>query len=212
MVLIELNDKNADVKQIAKNALDDKELLSDLLQGLKSKNETVRYNCSKVLTVISKEHAEVLYHVWDYLVEFLHSENSYQKMSAANLLANLVKVDKENKFEPIFERYFNLLDDKSMILGIYVASNSGQIVKAKPHLEKRVTEKLLSIDNTHHTGDRRELIKADAIESFSQYFTLSSKQPEILEFVSEQQSSKSPKTRKLAKEFLKKVGKLTSTY
>ena len=206
VMLTELNDKNADVKQIAKNAIEVEELLSDLLQGLKSKNETTRYNCSKALMVISKEHGEILYTAWDYLVEFLHSENSYQKMSAVNLLASLVKVDKENKFEQIFERYFNLLDDRSMILGIYVASNSGQIVMAKPHLEKRVTEKLLAIDKTHHTGDRKELIKAGAIESFSQYYPESSNKLKILKFVSEQQSSKSPKTRKLAKEFLKKWG------
>src|SRR4030042_964298 len=203
-MLTELNNKKADVVEIAQKAVIDKELITELLQGLNSRNETVRYNCSKTLMIISREHGELLYPSWAYLVEFLHSENSLQKMSVVNLLANLVKVDKENKFEPIFERYFNLLDDKSMILGIYVASNSGQIVMANPHLEKRVTEKLLAIDKTHHTGDRRELIKAGAIESFSQYFALSSNKPEILEFVSEQKGSNSPKTRKLAKEFLKK--------
>lgn len=205
-MLTVLNDKNADVKQIAKNAVDDKALLSDLLKGLQSKNETVRYNCAKALAVISKEHAKILYTEWDYLVEFLHGENSYQKMSAVNLLANLVRVDKENKFEKIFKLFFNLLDDKSMILGIYVAGNSGQIVIAKPHLEKRVTEKLLAIDKTHHTRDRKELIKAGAIDSFSQYYPISSNKLKILKFVSAQQVSKSPKTRKLAKQFLKKWG------
>ncbi len=205
-MLTELNDKNADVKRIATNAVNDKELLSDVLQGLRSKNETIRYNCAKALAVISKEQAEILYTAWDYLVEFLHSDNSYQKMSAVNLLANLAKVDKDNKFDNMFKLYFDLLDDKSMILSIYVAGNSGQIVLAKPHLEKRVTAKLLSIENTHHTADRKELIKAGAIESFSQYFSISSSKAKILNFVLAQQSSKSPKTRKLAKQFLKKWG------
>lgn len=203
-MLIELNDKKADVKQIAEKAVTDKELLSELLQGLKSKNETVRYNCSKILMLTSREHGEILYPAWDYLVEFLHSENSYQKMSAVNLLANLVKVDKENKFKCIFKDYFNLLDDKSMILSVYIASNSGQIVLAKPELEERITKMLLNIDKTHHTESRKELIKAGAIESFSQYFAVSSDKAGILDFVSAQQNNTSLKTTKLARAFLKK--------
>jgi hypothetical protein len=203
-MLTRLNNKQAGIKLIAEKAAVDKELLSELLQGLKSNNETIRYNCYKTLMLISKEHGEILYPAWDYLAEFLTSENSYQKMSAVNLLANLVKGDKKNKFEQIFDAYFNLLDNKSMILSVYIAQNAGQIILAKPQLEKRITERLLNIDQTHHQGDRKELIKAGAIESFSQYFEILQNKPRILRFVSEQQDSNSPKTRKLAREFLKK--------
>jgi HEAT repeat protein len=203
-MIAELQDKNADIKDIVGKAIENKELFFDLLDGLKSKNETIRYNCSKVLTLITRERAEILYPSWDYLVEFLHSENSYQKMSAANLLANLIKVDDEKKFEEIFDEYFDLLDDKSMILGVYVAQNAAQIVFAKPQMEDRITNRLLNIDKTHHFADRKELIKAGAIESFSKYFEISGFKSEILDFVSDQQNSKSPKLRKLAKQFLQK--------
>jgi hypothetical protein len=202
-MLTELNDKKANVEKIAQKAVLDKELITELLQGLKSRNETVRYNCSKTLMIISRERGELLYPSWAYLVEFLDSENSYQKMAAVNLLANLVKFDTENRFEQLLKNYFDLLDDKSMILGIYVASNAGKIVNSKPQLEKQITKLLLDIDNTHHSGDRKELIKAGAIEAFLQYFPLSENKEKILKFVSEQQASSSPKTRKLAKQFLK---------
>ena len=203
----EMNDKNADIESIATKALRDNKLLSELLDGLKSKEETFRYNCYKSLMLISKTRGEVLYPAWDYFVELLHSDKSYHKMSAVHLLTNLVKVDKEDRFQKIFDRYYSLLDDKSVIVAIYVAGNSAQIVRAKPHLENRITNILLNIDKTHHPAGRKELIKAGAIEAFMDFFTDSENKAKIVEFVTKQQDSESPKTRKIAGIFLKKWGK-----
>ena len=206
-MLLEMNDKNADIESIATKALRDNKLLSELLDGLKSKEETFRYNCYKSLMLISKTRGEVLYPAWDYFVELLHSDNSYHKMSAVHLLTNLVKVDREDRFQKIFDSYYSLLDDKSVIVAIYVAGNSAQIVRAKPHLENRITNILLNIDKTHHPAGRKELIKAGAIEAFMDFFTDSENKAKIVEFVTKQQDSESPKIRKIAGIFLKKWGK-----
>ena len=48
------------------------------------------------------------------------------------------------------------------------------------------------------------MIKGYAIESFSQYFGEAGDKKKIMEFVRKQLNSKSPKTKKLAKEFLEK--------
>ncbi len=203
-MLPEMNDKEADIENIAREASKDNDLLSEILEGLISKNETLRYNCYKVLMQISKTSGQLLYPYWEYFVEFLDSINSYHKMSAVHLIANLTRVDSENKFEGILDKYYNMLDDKSIIVAIYVASASGRIVKAKPQLEKRITDKLLNIDKTHHNEERKPLIKGGAIESFDQYFTEASDKESIIRFVQEQQNSDSPKTRKIATDFLKK--------
>ena len=206
-MLPELKDKNANIESIAQKSFGDKKVIAELLDGLKSKDETVRYNCYKVLMQIGKNQGKVLYPSWDYFVELLHSENSYHKMSAVHLLTNLVKVDKEDKFQEIFDSYYNLLDDRSVIVAIYVAQNSAQIIKAKPQLENRITDILLNIDKTHHPAGRKELIKAGVIESFMDYFPTSKNKVKILEFITRQQDSESPKTRKVAKAFLKKWDK-----
>jgi len=205
-MLHEMSDKNADIGSVAEKALKDEKLFSELLDGLKSSKETLRYNCFKVLLLISKTRGEVLYPRWDYLVELLCSDNSYHKMSAIHLITNLTKVDTENKFEQLFDRYYSLLDDKSMIVAIYTAGNSGQIVKAKPQMESRITDMLLKIGETHHPSGRKELIKAGAIEAFGEYLEIAANRDRIIEFVKAQQNSESPKTRKIAKEFLKKWG------
>ena len=209
-MLTELSDKNADIARIAEMACSDSSLLSEIVGGLKLKvntkspEETVRYNCFKVLMDITRNNGALLYPNWDNLVGLLSSDNSYHKMAAVQLVAGLVKSDVENKFENIFDRYFALLDDRSMIVAIYVASNAGKIVSARPELEARVTGKLLEIEETHHIPGRKALVVAGAIEAFGEYVPQASDRERILKFVDRQQQSESPKTKKLAKEFLKR--------
>ncbi len=166
----DLNDKNMNVENMASKALKKEGVLSNLIDNLTTKNETVRYNCSKTLNLLSEEHPEVLYPKLDFFVELLNSDHTYWKLSVIPIIANLTRIDTENKFERIFDEYYRLLEDKSMIPAAWIADYSGRIARAKPELQTRITEKLLSIDKTHHHPERRDLIKAGAIESFDEYF------------------------------------------
>jgi len=204
-MLPEMSNKEVDIEKVAERALADKDLLSELLDGLKLKNETIRYNCSKVLNLISEQHGEVLYPEWQYFVDFLGSQNTYWKLSASLIIANLTSVDVEHRFEKIFDKYYQLLDDKSMIAAIYAARSSGKIVRAKPALETEITNRLLNIDETHHEPGRKDLIKAGIIEAFSEYYETAEDKAKIIEFVREQLENDSPKTRRTAKEFLSRL-------
>jgi len=202
-VTVELNKKKIDIKAVAKKALKDDNLLAELLENLRSKNETIRYNSHKILYLITEEHPQALYPSWDYLVKFLDSDNTYHKLSAVHLLANLTKVDKGNKFEKVFEKFYGLLEDKSFITAAYVCGVSGKIVKAKPKLQTKITNRLLGIDKTGHNQERKDLVKASIIEAFEEYFDQTKNKKRIVEFVERQLNCESPKTRKAAKEFLK---------
>jgi len=211
-MLPELSDKNTDIARLAERACSDSSLLSEIVGGLrlkvntKSPEETVRYNCFKVLMHITRTRGELLYPHWDNLAGLLSSDNSYHKMAAVQLIAGLVKADVQNRFESIFDQYFDLLDDRSMIVAIYVATNAGKIVAAKPGLEPRVTTRLLEIEATHHLPARKALVSAGAIEAFDEYMAQALDRERVLEFVDRQQQSDSPKTKKLARQFLKKWG------
>ena len=202
---VELNKKNIDIKAVAKKALKDDKLLAELLGNLHSKNENIRYNSHKVLFFITEQQPQSLYPYWDYLVEFLDSDNTYHKLSAVHLLANLTRIDKKNKFEKMFEKFYGLLDDKSFITASYVCSASGIIAKAKPKLQTKITNRLLDIDKTHHEQERKDLVKAAIIEAFEEYFDQAKNKKRIVDFVRKQLDCQSPKTRKAAKEFLKRI-------
>ena len=205
-MLPEMKEKEANIEAIAVKAIKDSVLLAELLEGLKSKEETFRYNCHKVLMRVTDTHPELLYPSWDFFTGHLKSNNSYHKMSAAHLIANLVKVDAGNRFAEIFDLYYGLLDDKSMVVAYYVAQNSAKIIKANPELENRIIQRLLAIDETHHPPGRKELIKTGIIEAFDELFDDNGIRPEIMDFVRAQTDSESRKTAKAAKAFLEKWG------
>ncbi|MBN1974677.1 MAG: hypothetical protein JW787_13640 [Sedimentisphaerales bacterium] len=202
---IDLNDKKLNIEAAVEIAMKDKKMRLELLENLLSKNETVRYNSSKILFSLTQKNPELLYDKWDDLVKFLDSDNTYHKLSAVLLMGNLTKADKDNKFEKIFNKFYSLLDDKSFITAAYVSQASGIIALAKPKLQTKITNKLLDIDKTHHEQERKDLAKASIIDTFAQYYTQAKNKKEILAFVEKQLNCKSPKTRKKAKDFLKQV-------
>jgi len=198
-----MNDKNVDIRRVADDAAGDDRLLAQLMDGLTSTNETFRYNCHKALLILCEEHGEAIYPEWDRFVDLLRSDNSYRKMSAIHIIARLVEADTDERFSDVFDDFYGLLDDRSMIVAMYVASNSGRIVRSKPGLEPEITRRLLLIEETHHDQGRKDLVKGAAIEAFNEYFGQAGNRDGIISFVKEQLSCTSPKTRKAARSFLR---------
>jgi hypothetical protein len=189
-------------KELAKKAIKDKRLLPRLLQQILSREDKIRYTSFMALMFVCEEHSDLLYPHWDHFVSLLDRENTHSKYIGVYLVANLAAIDRDGKFERIFDKYYGLLDDQSIIPAAHVARNSSKIVKAKPDLESKITDRLLRIDETRHKPSHNELIKADVIAAFDGYFETAKDKDEIVEFVKQQVGSKSPKTRKCAKEFL----------
>ena len=205
-VLYYLDKKDVDVASIAEKALNDRKILSELMEGILYKKEAVRYNCFRVLLQLSEQFPDVLYPKWDFFVKLIDEDNANLKYVAIYVIANLTKVDSENRFETIFDKFYGLLNDKSIIPASHLAVNSAKIIEAKPKLQGSITSKLLDIDKTHHKPERKALIKSYIIEAFGEYFGKAKNKNQIINFVREQLTSKSPKTRKKATEFLKKLG------
>jgi len=203
-MLTELDNKNINVKKVANQALEDKVVLSELLEGVLSKKEKVRFNCFKVLLFISEERAEVLYPEWDFFVRLLQVDNTYLKYIAIYMMANLALDDPKGKFEKAFNKYYALLDDESVIPASHVAANSGKIARAKPGLVTRITNRLVNVDKTRHKPERKDLIKGYIVEAFGEYFEAAKNKKRMLEFVRAQLDSRSPRTKRKAKEFLRR--------
>ncbi len=196
-----LSRKDVNVESMAEKVLEDEKFFSKLLEGILSKKETIRYNSYKVLIQISEKTPEILYKEWTHFENMMKSNNAYHKSIAVQIIANLTLVDVENRFEKIFDKYYDMLND-SVIVARNVVVNSGKIVKAKPELQMRIIKKLLNIDKTNqrHKG----LVKGDAIEAFDSFFDEVENKEDIVKFVQEQLNCESPKTRKRAKQFLTK--------
>jgi len=200
-LMFDLSEKSVSVESLAEEALENKQVLSLLFEGILSKKDTIRYNSFRALLLISEEHPEVLYPKWDFFADLINSDNSYRKLIGVRIIANLTWADTENKFEKIFDKYYDLFNDSVIVAG-HLAANSGKIAKAKPKLQTKITDKLLNIDETNQK--HKDLVKAGAIEAFDEYFEEAKDKKKILEFVKDQLKCRSPKTKKKATEFLRK--------
>lgn len=204
--LPDLSEKGVDIEAIAERALEDERVLLQLLEGISphAKKTTIRNNSFNALMLLAERHPEVLFSRWDYFVELLKSDNSFSQYPAVHIIATLVEADEGDRFDAIFDTYYSLLDDESVMIAGHVAGVSGKIAQAKPKLQTRVTKRLLNIDATHFEPGRKDLIKSYAIESFDAYFEEAENQEEIIEFVRRQLDCTSPKTRRIAQSFLRK--------
>jgi len=197
--------KGANPETLAQMALKDEKMLQEAFDGVLSKNDVVRQNSFQTLNFLSDKHPNSVYGRWDFFANLIRKGNSFHKYIAVWIIANLTRADPDNKLEKIFDAYYGLLGDKSVIPAVHVAAKSGIIALAKPELQSQITNRLLDIDNT--VQRHKDLVKSGAIEAFDAYFEQSKDQTRIIEFVKAQLNCESPKTRKMAKEFLEKWNK-----
>ena len=199
--------KNVSVESIVKRVIKDNNLIDNLIEFSSSEKATIKYKSLKVLTLLSEQNSKLLYSKWDFFVNLLDNENTFLRTIGATIIANLTIVDKDQKFENIFDKYYNLLEDKSMINAANIAQRSGIIAKAKPHLQDEITNKLLNIDKTHHSSECKNIIKGKAILSFEQYFEEYKNKEKIIQFVQKELKNTRSATRKKAEKLIRKWDK-----
>jgi hypothetical protein len=183
-------------------------LLPTLLTGLSSPKAAIRYGCAKILMDLSAEYPEKLYPYMDTFVGLLDSKYRILTWNAMAIIANLAKVDKEQKFDAAFDRYYGFLNDEYMVTVANVVGNSGKIALAKPYLVPRITEKLLTVEylsvTPHLTAECKRVIAEKAIGAFDLFFDKVTQKGKVFAFVEKQLNSSRLPLRIQAESFLKK--------
>ncbi|MBN1486900.1 MAG: hypothetical protein JW981_04610 [Anaerolineae bacterium] len=192
----------SNLEELASIAAGDPAALRIILDGLTAKANIYRENCFKLLLQICDITPEVLYPQWDYFVELLDSRNAFQRAIGLQLLARLTRIDSDQHFEALFDRYFALLDDDKVMVSRYLVQNVWRIVACKPHLMVEITEQLLRIDETHHPEGRMALLKADILDAIETYYAQIENKEPVLALAESAKLSSSPKARQRAREFL----------
>ena len=206
-IIKELFEKRTPFEEIANAAIDNENLLNDLLDGIspKNKNHEIRFACHKSLMELIEIKPDLLYKHWDLFADLLKSNNAFHILNAVYIITSLIAFDDENRFEEIYDDYFSQLYNPKVSVAAHVAKNSALIVKYNPEIEPSITTLLLNYQDNADKFKHGELVKAYIIEAFSDYYNTSNKKDEILQFVKLQINSESPKTRKAANDFIKEV-------
>lgn len=183
--------------------LKEMKIINEAMIDLDSNNEKLRNKAFNILLPLSETSPERLYLEWDKLVKILNKKEVSNKYVAIPLIANLTSIDRENKFDKIFNNFYELLNHESPVVSPHIAGQSGKIIKYKPYLQKDILEKLLSTDEKSSCR-HKELLKSYVIDALTESFNVIKNKDEVIQFIEKQINSESPKTKKRAREFLKK--------
>jgi hypothetical protein len=207
-LLRKLEDKSISKEQLLKKVKQNYDLISELLNGVSSSKPTIRYGCAKILMDLSKEKPEKLYAHMDFFINLLESKYRILTWNAINIIANLTKIDKRNKFDTMFEKYYSLLENDYMVTVANVVGNSGKIALAKPQLIQKITDKLLTVESisttSHLSEECKRVIIERAIVSFDMFFPQIKQKEKVILFVKKQLTSPRKTLRIESENFLNK--------
>jgi len=192
-------------KDIAGQSIKKPELLEEFFNGVFSKSPEVKFGSAKALRIISEKSPQLLYPRIDFFINLLDNENTILKWTALDIIANLTTTDTDNKFNRIFDKFYNYLNEGSLITAGHVVDGSGTIALSKPELVNRITEKLLKVEEVPlPTSECRNILIGKTISAFGMYFNKIENKDEIIAFVKRHLNNSRNATRKKAEKFLAK--------
>jgi len=202
-----LIDQKADLTDdISQVILEAPELLDTVFKGVSSSTPRVKFRCAKILKIISVKQPILLIPSWDFFINLLDSDNKIILWNALDILANLTSADRDHKFDKIYQRYYKFLEDESMVTAAHVVENSAVIASNRPDLQKKITEKLLKINNIPRDGECNAILSGKVIQTFENYFDAIEDKEEVIKFAREQNKSERNATKLKAHKFIKKHG------
>jgi hypothetical protein len=173
-LLMKVANKSVTKEELRQKVEQDFGLLSVLLTGVDSSKAAVRYGCAKVLMDLSAAHPERLFPYMDAFIDLLDSKYRILTWNALAIIANLARVDVDQKFDSIFEKYYSFLNNEYMVTVANVVGNSGKIALAKSYLIPRITVELLKVEHVsvtpHLTEECKSVIAEGAIKTFNLFF------------------------------------------
>ena len=205
-LISEISDKNVDVDKFAEIVINEESIRQEIInQMLNNKHIMVYYHSYNILSKASELKPELFYRYWNDFASLLNHKNSYHRDFGLTLIANLTKVDTENKFSSVFDDYFECLNDAKFMTARHCLQNTAKILANKSELKEDILNILLNIDKLCNFSEKQEaLIKSDVIDVFDKFYGEIDNKEIINKFVKVELDSISPKTKKRAREFILK--------
>lgn len=152
-----VSDTNASITPYPAIALKDSHFRDMLVWHLVNNNSINVYHHSfLILNEAIKTEPSLFYCYWDSFSSLLKYDNSYHRNYGMALIANLISVDKENRFESIIEDFFKQLEDKKISTVKYCIINTVLIIKAKPQHASTIISKIIHSLRYNNRSDRHQ--------------------------------------------------------
>jgi hypothetical protein len=205
-IISDIADKNFDKLKYVEEIQFDEELRDWIIgQMISNKNIMVYYHCYEIVSEASHLKPELFYKYWNFCRNLLHHENSYHRDIGLTIIANLSKCDENNLINEVIDEYLEHSHDDKFMTSRCCIKNSSKILLNKPELMKKIIAYFINLaDNGIYPLKQRELLISDIIEVFDSIYNNYDNKVELMSFIRNKTSSESPKTRRMAKEFIHK--------
>jgi hypothetical protein len=182
------------------------------MEGLGTETARVKFGCAKALRVLSETRPDLLYPQFDVFVRLLDHPNKILQWEGARVLSQLTRVDVEDKFAPIFDKYFAPIRGPGMITAANVIRGGARIAAAKPQLADLIAAEVLKVGRAHYQSPEcRNVAIGHAVLALGDFFELLEHPAPALRFVRKQIKNSRPAMRRKAEQFLKGVGNRAKT-
>jgi hypothetical protein len=154
------------IEPLIQKVLDDGAFRQLVIDQLISHDHILVYYHSFLINYgASEREPSLFYGSWDKFVSLLDHENSYHRNYAMQIIANLTKVDIQNRFELIIDKYYKQLSDVKFLTRRYCLLNSREIIVSKPLLCDTIINKLIgSIRTSDNSEKQQNLIISDFVD------------------------------------------------
>ena len=209
-ILEQLNRKGADIDSMIERVIKKPQEIAELVEALKVEKRAFKFNYEKVLRGVSEKRPELVYPYFGVFADLLDSDNSFLKWGAIITIGNLASVDKEKKFEAIFEKYYAPIAGPAMITAANIIGSSAKITLAKPELIQDITREILKVEKANYerkgkpSPECRNVAIGQAIDSFDKFFEQIEDKKIVLEFVKRQLKNTRKPVAKKAEQFIRK--------
>ena len=202
----EISVKDVDVDKFVHLALSDDRARDEIVkQMVTHPHIMVYYHCYYVVDKASRQRPDLFYPYWPEIAALLQHPNSYHRDFALTVIANLTQVDQDDRFAGIYDDYFAHVNDDKFMTGQCCIQNSVKIFRHKPELRERILALLLDMDRCcTYTEKQKAVLRADILDVLDEVYAEVQDKPEVNAFIENSISSLSPKTRRKAKDFVKK--------
>lgn len=202
----EISATDVNVSHFVQLAITEDQTREEIIHQLTTNpNIMVYYHCYYVADQASQERPDLFYQYWDQMAALLHHKNSYHRDIGLTVLANLIAVDRDDRFAAIYDDYFAHLNDAKFMTGQCCVRNSMKILRHKPTYSTPILALLLDIDRLcTYTEKQKAVLKCDVLDILDAVYKENSDRKGMDEFIRACTSSLSPKTRRKAKEMLRK--------
>lgn len=122
------------------------------VQLLLSEDPKVKYPAGKMVVALSKENPAALYQHFDLFVSFLKGEKNVMKWVALQVIANLVRIDTEDKSLAVLPLIIELFHSDSLITSSNAVLALTEIALHKPSKRDQVLAELISVEKNNYVS------------------------------------------------------------